>query len=76
MIAGSDKQHADFVGEEAGERVVPLEGEEEDAERGEVNEGKGIDKGRAIDAMRKNSCAKESGGWGARVVLSATDPNK
>jgi len=40
VIAGGDEKHADFIGEETDERVIPLEREEEDAKASEMNEKK------------------------------------
>src|SRR5580700_9882875 len=87
VVAGGDEEHADFVGEETRERVIPLEGEEEDAENGQVNKGKRNrgderqtrpvwQRDRQGPSNRSHAgklLRERSGGWGARVVLSATD---
>ena len=38
MIAGRDEKHADFIGEETGQRVIPFEWNEENPQGGEMNE--------------------------------------
>src|SRR5271170_7148116 len=40
MVARGDKEHANFVSQQAGEGVIPFEREEEDAQGDEMNQGK------------------------------------
>jgi hypothetical protein len=40
VVAGGDKEHADFVGKEANKKIRPLEMNKEDAERCEMEQSK------------------------------------